>query len=130
MTKDDVERKLKMLGSWQKREEYLIYQITEIEAEKYKIKGRKDLAEHLVKIEEKLEIINQELEQSIPEMAEIKAALAVIPEPMSKLLRMRYVEGKEWFKVAMEIDYSEAYVRKELKDRALQMVADLIDGIL
>ena len=130
MTKDDVERKLKILGSWQKREEYLIYQIAEIEAEKYKIKGRKDLAEHLAKIEEKLEIINQELEQSIPEMAEIKAALAVIPEPMSKLLRMRYIERKEWFKVAMEIDYSEAYVRKELKDKALQMVADLIDGIL
>ena len=63
-------------------------------------------------------------------MAEIKAALAVIPEPMSKLLRMRYIERKEWFKVAMEIDYSEAYVRKELKDRALQMVADLIDGTL
>ena len=50
MTKDDVERKLKILGNWQKREEYLIYQIAEIEAEKYKIKGRKDLAEHLAKI--------------------------------------------------------------------------------
>ena len=46
---------------------------------------------------------------------------------MSRLLRMRYVEGKEWFKVAMEIDYSETYVRKELRDKALQMLADLME---
>ena len=55
------------------------------------------------------------------------AALEVLPEPMSRLLRIRYVEGKEWFRVAMEIDYSETYVRNELRDKALQMLADLMD---
>ena len=63
-------------------------------------------------------------------MAEMKAAMTVIPEPMSKLLRMRYVEGMEWFKIAIEIGYSETYVRKELKGKSLQVVADLIDGTL
>lgn len=130
MTKDDVERKLKMLGRWKQQREYLICQIVEIEAEKSKIKGCEELAEHLANIEDRLEIIKQELAQRTPEMAEMKAAMTVIPEPMSKLLRMRYVEGMEWFKIAIEIGYSETYVRKELKDKSLQVVANLIDGTL
>lgn len=127
MRKDEIERKLKMLGHWETRKQYLLCQIAELEAAKVKLKGREDMAQHLSRIESEQDKLAYEIEGKTIEISSVTAALEVLPEPMSRLLRMRYVEGKEWFRVAMEIDYSETYVRKELRDKALQMLADLME---
>lgn len=128
MTKEEVLKKLEKLGQWKIRKQYLLCRIAELESEKIKLKGHGDLAKHLAKIESEQEIIGKEMEKKAIEFNEITAALEVIPEHMGKLLKMRYIEKRQWLDIAMKIGYEDSYVRKQLRDKSLQAVMDLIEG--
>jgi len=127
MDKADVEKKLKMLRSFEMKKQYMLCQIAELEAAKIKLKGKGDIGQHLSGIESEKDKIMNEMEKRTIEHCSTITALKILPEPMSKLLKLRYIEGKTWFEVAEAIDYAESYVRKELRSKALQMMADLME---
>ena len=53
----------------------------------------------------------------------IKKALGHLPPLESRILRLHFVQGKTWRKVASETGYSEEHVKGYLQRRALKMFA-------
>lgn len=79
-----------------------------------------DAALKLAQIRERL---NRKIDRYEAECLEIEETVSMIPDARSeKLLSLKYLDGKKWDKVAEELYYSEAYVRRELHNRALELL--------
>lgn len=70
-----------------------------------------------------------ELDRLAALRAEIVGAIdGVCDKTLREILRWRYIHGFTWEKVSVEICYSFVHVVHRLHPKALQMVADFVDG--
>lgn len=71
--------------------------------------------------EEREKLIN-ELRQRRINQRKIDIALDNMSLEKKLLLRMRFIERRMWKEIAQQIDFSEEYIRKELRDSAVNML--------
>lgn len=65
----------------------------------------------------------KEIAENITICDAIAATVQAIPEPLlERLLTLRYIDGAKWSAVAKDLHYSQAYIEKELKAKALELL--------
>ena len=86
------------------------------------------MAEDVARISDETEQLKAAKERAEKALAEIMSAIQAVPDEMQKtVLMLRYVEGLEWHKVAVQINYTEAGVYV-LHGRALWNVKKWMEG--
>ncbi len=80
------------------------------------------LAELVVKIVEVQEEINRQLQKSYELMAKIEKAIEKLPEREKYLIRARYLDGKSWEQIAVDMNYSWRQVHR-IHANALKLLA-------
>ena len=86
------------------------------------------MAEDVARISDETEQLKAAKERAEKALAEIMSAIQAVPDEMQKtVLMLRYVEGLEWHKVAVQINYTEAGVYV-LHGRALWNVKKWMAG--
>lgn len=76
----------------------------------------------LVSKEREIEQLQNELAYYQGQVERIDIALGNIPIHQRNLLRLKYIERKSWKQLVQYIPYSEEYIRKELRDSAINML--------
>ena len=86
------------------------------------------MAEDVARISDETEQLKAAKERAEKALSEIMSAIQAVPDEMQKtVLILRYVEGLEWHKVAVQINYTEAGVYV-LHGRALWNVKKWMEG--
>ncbi|MBQ1777055.1 MAG: hypothetical protein IIZ93_02740, partial [Acidaminococcaceae bacterium] len=86
------------------------------------------MAEAVCKAADASETLYAEYQECNRVLVQIMAAISAVPDEMQKtVLTLRYVEGLEWHKVAVQINYTEAGVYV-LHGRALWNVKKWMEG--
>ena len=80
----------------------------------------------LVSIEEKRGLIQKEIVRLTGEIERIDIMLENVPERLRIILKTKYIEQQTWVAVAMQLNYNESYIRKELKKQALETAYELL----
>lgn len=78
-----------------------------------------DLIAKIVDIQEE---IKQQLQKSYELMAKIEKAIEKLPEREKYLIRARYIEGKTWEQIAVDMGYSWKQVHR-IHAKALKLLA-------
>ena len=87
--------------------------------------GKFDLSDYAAKLDGLIQKYRQTLRRKVKELHEIIEALDQLEQKDSEgvklatLLRLRYVDGYEWERIAAEMSYSEDYVKRRLHSLAL-----------
>jgi len=76
----------------------------------------------LVSKERELEQLSNELARVQGQVERIDIALGNMPIHQRNLLRLKYIERRPWKQLVQYIPYSEEYIRKELRDSAVNML--------
>ena len=76
----------------------------------------------IVSKEREIEQLSNELAYYRGQLERIDIALGNIPIHQRNLLRLKYIERKSWKQLVQYIPYSEEYIRKELRDSAINML--------
>lgn len=76
----------------------------------------------LVSKEREIERLSNELARVQGQVERIDIALGNMPIHQRNLLRLKYIEHKPWKQLVQYIPYSEEYIRKELRDSAVNML--------
>ena len=76
----------------------------------------------LVSKEREIEQLSNELAHYQGQVERIDIALGNMPYAQRTLLRLKYVDGLYWKQIVQYIAYSEEYIRKELKESAINML--------
>lgn len=76
----------------------------------------------LVSKEREIERLGNELARVQGLVERVDIALGNMPLMLQQLLRLRYLEGKQWIEVAEAIGYDVYYAKKELKRSAVNML--------
>lgn len=80
----------------------------------------------IVSIEEKRGLIQREIVRLTGEVERIDMMLENVPERLRVILKEKFVEKKTWVAVSMQLSYSPEYIRKDLKDKALNTAYDYL----
>lgn len=76
----------------------------------------------LVSKEREIEQLQNELARAQGLVERIDIALGNMPYAQRTLLRLKYIDGLYWKQIVQHIAYSEEYLRKELKESAINML--------
>lgn len=76
----------------------------------------------LVSKEREIERLGNELARVQGQVERIDIALGNMPIHQRNLLRLKYIESRPWKQLVQYIPYSEEYIRKELRDSAINML--------
>lgn len=76
----------------------------------------------LVSKERELERLSNELARVQGLVERVDIALGNMPVHQCDLLRLKYIERRPWKQLVQYIPYSEEYIRKELRDSAVNML--------
>ena len=76
----------------------------------------------LMSKERELERLQNELARVQGQVERVDIALGNMPLMLQQLLRLRYLEGKQWIEVADAIGHDVYYTKKELKRSAVDML--------
>ena len=76
----------------------------------------------LVSKEREIERLSNELARVQGKVERIDIALGNMPIHQRNLLRLKYIECRPWKQLVQYIPYSEEYIRKELRDSAINML--------
>ena len=76
----------------------------------------------IVSKEREIEQLSNELAYYRGQVERIDIALGNMPDAQRTLLRLKYVDGLYWKQIVQHIAYSEEYIRKELKESAINML--------
>lgn len=77
----------------------------------------------LVQVEARREQIELELARRVTDKRRVDIALENMPYEKRMLLKLKYIEQLYWKQVAERIHYEEYYVKKELKESAIELLA-------
>lgn len=80
----------------------------------------------IVAKERELERLQNELARVQGQIERIDIALANLPRAQRELLRLRYIDGLQWREVAERVGYDVYYVKKELKQSAVGLLAGFL----
>lgn len=76
----------------------------------------------LVSKEREIEQLSNELARVQGAVERIDIALGNMPYAQRTLLRLKYIDNLYWKQIVQHIAYSEEYIRKELKESAINML--------
>lgn len=76
----------------------------------------------LIRKEQEIALLENELARIEGEVERINIALANMPYAQRTLLKMKYIDKLLWKQITFELNYSEDYIRKELKNHAIEML--------
>ena len=76
----------------------------------------------LVSKEREIERLSNELARVQGQVERVDIALGNMPIHQRNLLRLKYIERRPWKQLVQYIPYSEEYIRKELRDSAINML--------
>lgn len=76
----------------------------------------------LVSKEREIERLGNELARVQGMVERVDIALGNMPIHQRNLLRLKYIESRPWKQLVQYIPYSEEYIRKELRDSAINML--------
>lgn len=80
----------------------------------------------LVSKEREIERLGNELARVQGLVERVDIALGNMPYVQRTLLRLKYVDGLYWKQIVQHIAYSEEYIRKELKESAINMLTGFL----
>ena len=81
------------------------------------------IANIVTKIMEVKEEINNQLQKMYDLLGKIEKAIETLPPREKYLIRARYIEGKTWERIAVDMNYSWQHVHK-IHSRALKLLAE------
>lgn len=76
----------------------------------------------VAKIVDYQSMINQQLQQAYTVLEEIEKAIEKLPERERYLIRSRYIDGKDWIEICVDMHYSWKWVHK-IHSEALKILA-------
>lgn len=76
----------------------------------------------LISKEQEIERLSNELAYYQGQVERIDIALGNMPYAQRMLLRLKYIDKLYWKQIVQHIAYSEEYIRKELKESAINML--------
>lgn len=77
---------------------------------------RDRLAEYVAEMDELERELTGEMIALEKQLAVVDAELAKLPENKGEILRLRYIDGMKWRKIAETIHYCERYCRKSIDE--------------
>lgn len=121
----EINRECDELSRWRSRAEKITPTISPAPGGSGNGDRIQDAVEKIVEIEA---IINIEIDRLVGIQTEIEGAIKNIPDiTLQTLLRMRYIDGLTWEKIAVKLDKSYQWVC-ELHGRALQKIPKKVLG--
>lgn len=73
------------------------------------------------------EMLLKRIESAKKKIKTINRSIACLSETEKKIVKMKYIEGKQWYKVAYAANYNERWC-KEIRKRAIRKLAIAIFG--